>query len=283
MSDITPLEPLYDEPHDDAVAVPLPTEMARLYGQLQFRAHPGRPYVISNFVSTLDGVTALGGPDQSGGGAISGFNAHDRMVMGLLRAVADAVVIGAGTLRADPAHVWTSEFIYAPLTAEYRALRAALGKPRPPLTVVVTGRGTIDTALPVFQLGQAPALVVTTPEGAGELRKRGLPQSCAVAVAGDDGPIAARGVVDAIVRHQRNDIILVEGGPRLLGAFFEERLLDELFLTVAPQVAGRDGGVERPGLVAGRLFAPERPVWGRLLSVKRGDSHLFLRYGFGEE
>ncbi len=281
MSGITPLESLYDAPQDKAVAVPLPAELARLYGQLQFPAHPGRPYVISNFVATLDGVTALG--DESGGGAISGFSIHDRMVMGLLRAVADAVVIGAGTLRADPAHIWTSESIYAPLAAEYRALRAALGKPRPPLTVIVTGRGSVDTALPVFQSGQAPVLVVTTPQGAAELRKRGLPPSCAVAVAGDDGPITAQGVVEAIARHQRSDIILVEGGPRLLGAFFDERLLDELFLTLAPQVAGRDAGVERPGLVAGRLFAPERPVWGRLLSVKRGGSHLFLRYGFGEK
>ncbi|MEK7874271.1 MAG: dihydrofolate reductase family protein [Chloroflexota bacterium] len=168
------------------------------------------------------------------------------------------------------------------MAAEYRALRAALGKPRPPLTVVVTGRGSVDTALPVFQSGDAPGLVMTTPKGAEAVRKRGLPPSCAVAVAGEGGAIAAREVVDAIGHHQRSDIILVEGGPRLLGAFVEERLLDELFLTVAPQVAGRDGSVERPGLVAGRLFAPERPVWGRLLSVKRGDSHLFLRYGFGE-
>lgn len=289
MSGLAPLEPLYDEPRDGAVAAPLPAEMARLYGHLRFPAHPGRPYVISNFVTTLDGVTALGGPDQSGGGAVSGFNAHDRMVMGLLRAVADAVVIGAGTLRADPAHVWTSDFIHAPLAAEYRALRAALGKPRPPLTVIVTGRGSVDTALPVFQSGQAPVLVVTTPEGADVVRKRGLPPSCAVAVVGKGGAIAAREVVEAIGRCQRSDVILVEGGPRLLGAFFDERLVDELFLTVAPQVAGRDAGVERPGLVAGRLFAPERPVWGRLLSVKRaaarahgGDSHLFLRYAFGE-
>ncbi|HEX5502098.1 MAG TPA: hypothetical protein VFW96_05715, partial [Thermomicrobiales bacterium] len=69
-------------------------------------------------------------------------------------------------------------------------------------------------------------------------------------------------------------------GPRLLGAFIAERRLDELFLTLAPQVAGRDGSVTRPGFVAGQLFAPERPVWATLLSVRRGGDHLFLRYGF---
>jgi len=76
-------------------------------------------------------------------------------------------------------------------------------------------------------------------------------------------------------------IILVEGGPRLMGDFFAEQCLDELFLTLAPQVAGRDDASERPGLVAGQSFAPERPLWGTLVGVKRAGSHLFLRYAFG--
>jgi hypothetical protein len=59
-----------------------------------------------------------------------------------------------------------------------------------------------------------------------------------------------------------------------------EQLLDELFLTLAPQVAGRDTSTERPGLVTGQRFAPEHPLWGTLVSVKRGGNHLFLRYAF---
>ncbi|WP_201360899.1 hypothetical protein [Dictyobacter formicarum] len=59
-----------------------------------------------------------------------------------------------------------------------------------------------------------------------------------------------------------------------------EQLLDELFLTLAPQIAGRDSATARPGLVEGHLFAPEHPLWGTLVSVKRGGSHLFLRYAF---
>jgi hypothetical protein len=51
-------------------------------------------------------------------------------------------------------------------------------------------------------------------------------------------------------------------------------------LTLAPQVAGRDGSVERPGFVAGKRFAPDHPRWATLVGVKRGDSHLFLRYAF---
>ena len=54
--------------------------------------------------------------------------------------------------------------------------------------------------------------------------------------------------------------------------------LDEISLTLAPQVVGRDAWVERPGLVAGKQFAPEHPVWGTLVDVKRAECHLFLRY-----
>jgi riboflavin biosynthesis pyrimidine reductase len=65
-----------------------------------------------------------------------------------------------------------------------------------------------------------------------------------------------------------------------MGDFFAERCLDELFLTLAPQIAGRDGSIERPGLITGKRFAPEHPLWGTLIGVKRGGSHLFLRYAF---
>jgi riboflavin biosynthesis pyrimidine reductase len=68
-----------------------------------------------------------------------------------------------------------------------------------------------------------------------------------------------------------------------MGDFFEGKCLDELFLTLAPQVAGRDGSTGRPGIVAGNRFAPERPLWGTLSGVKRGGSHLFLRYAFATE
>jgi hypothetical protein len=67
-----------------------------------------------------------------------------------------------------------------------------------------------------------------------------------------------------------------------MGEFFAVRLIDELFLTVAPQVAGRADSDqdERPALVAGQRLAPELPTWSSLMSVHRADSHLFLRYQF---
>jgi riboflavin biosynthesis pyrimidine reductase len=76
--------------------------------------------------------------------------------------------------------------------------------------------------------------------------------------------------------------MLLEGGPRMVGDLFAEQLLDELFLTLAPQVVGRaDAGLaEHPGLGDGRLLAPDQPLWGTLASLHEAGSHLFLRYQF---
>jgi len=279
VSGLAPLQDLFDATTGDEL--PLPCALANLYGRLRTPRHPGRPHVIGNFVSTLDGVVSLGIPGKAGGGEISGFNPHDRMVMGVLRAAADAVVIGAGTLRASSAdHEWTAEYIYPRLADAYRELRTALGKPEPPLNVVVTGGGDIDLERRLFRAGAVPSLIVTTAAGERRLRERDLPAATQVEVAAEDGPLCAQAVLDAVGRARKSDLVLVEAGPRLMSDFFAERLLDELFLTLAPQVAGRDGGSERPGFVSGKLFAPENPVWATLAGLKRGGDHLFLRYAF---
>jgi riboflavin biosynthesis pyrimidine reductase len=278
MTPLTPLEPLYDLARGENVL--LPPELATLYGRLQFPPHPGRPYVIANFVSTLDGVVSLGVPGQAGGGEISGLNPHDRMVMGLLRAAADAVVVGAGTLRSVPSHVWTAQYIYPTLAGSYQALRSGLGKSGPPLNVIITARGEIDPNLRVFQSGEVPVLIVTSTEGSGRLRTLGLSQSVQIEAVKAAGLLDAWSILEAVGRVRRCEVVLVEGGPHLLGDFFAASCVHEQFLTLAPQVAGRDGSGERPGLVAGRTFAPEHPRWGTLLSVKRGGDHLFLRYAF---
>ena len=279
MTTLAPLEMLYEM--ERGAALPLPQELARLYGRLQMLLPAGQPAVIANFVTTLDGVVALNTPgNPTGGGEISGSNAQDRMLMGLLRALADAVIVGAGTLRSVPNHLWTAEHIYRPLAEAYQELRANLGKSEPPLNVIVTAQGSVDLSLPVFQSGEVPTLIVTTASGAARLSGRALPASTQFAAVADAGPISASAILDAVRQTRQSQIILVEGGPVLMSDFFAEQRLDDLFLTLAPQVAGRDASVERPGLVAGTLFAPEQPRWGTLLSVRRGESFLFLRYGF---
>ena len=281
MTSLTPLESLLDRIDGDDI--PLPPGLATLYGPLRFPLRKGRPYVIGNFVTTMDGVASLSAPGLAGGGPISGSNPHDRMVMGLLRSVADAVIVGAGTLRSVPNHLWTAEYIFPPLSDSYRQLRVALGKKASPLNVIVTARGEIDPDLPVFRSGAVQTLIVTNPQGARKVRLRDLPASVVIGEVGEGDAIGAREVLSAVGRILPGEILLVEGGPRLMGDFFAGKCLDELFLTIAPQVAGRDGSVERPGFVAGKRFGPESPLWGTLTDVKCAGSFLFLRYGFPTE
>ena len=274
---LTPLETLVDI--DRGTALPLPPELAALYGRLQFPLRPGQPFVISNFVTTLDGVVSLNVPGHAGGGDISGRDQHDRMVMGVLRAVADAVIVGAGTLRAaSPQHLWTAEYIFPPLTEAYKQLRAILKKSDPPLNVIVSARGAVDLKKRVFQSGEVPVLIVTTKNAEHRVHQDDLPPWVQVAAIESAGPLDARSIVEAVGHVRQSDVILVEGGPHLMADFLAQQCVDELFLTLAPQIAGRDDLSVRPGLVAGKSFAPKHPLWGTLIEVKRGGSHLFLRY-----
>jgi riboflavin biosynthesis pyrimidine reductase len=260
-----------------------------LYGPLTFPERAARPYVISNFVSTLDGVVSLGIPGKAGGGAISGFNRHDRALMGLLRAAAEAVVVGAGTLRAVPRHLWTADYIFPELAPAYQALRRDLGLAPMPLNVIVSGSGQLDLTAPVFASGAVETLVVTTATGAARLHGSAVPAGVSVGeVQTDDNARLSAGDVLAMIAKcvgRPAPLVLLEGGPRIMGDFFAERQIDELFLTVAPQVAGRDDNAqtERPGLVAGQSLAPDRPTWGTLASGHRAGSHLFLRYQFPQD
>jgi riboflavin biosynthesis pyrimidine reductase len=282
MSDETtlaPLETLYSAARGEPA--PLPADLAALYGHFDLPPrHAGRPTIIGNFVSSLDGVVALNTPGTiTGGGEISGFNQHDRLVMGILRAIAGAVVVGAGTLRAAPRHRWLAEFIYPPLASAYQELRASLGLREPPLTVIVTARGDLDLTQPAFTSPDAPALIMTTQAGAERLSHETLPPPTRL-TAIDGERVSAAAVLDALARERAYDIILTEGGPTLMSDFLAEGLLDELFLTLAPQVAGRSAANPRPGFVDGYLFAPDHPTWATLLDIRRAASHLFLRYGF---
>jgi riboflavin biosynthesis pyrimidine reductase len=278
---LAPLETLFETKRDKVL--PLPPKLAHLYGYLRMPLSRSRPHVLSNFVTTLDGVVSLNTRGHASGADISGFSAQDRMVMGLLRAIADVVIIGSGTLGADRRHVWTAAAIFPELADEYRRLSEALGKSRTPLNVIVSGSGGIDLRLPVFASGKVPALIVTTNTGAKRLRKQGVPDSVEIrAIRRSASAIPASAILDEVCQVSSGKLILVEGGPRLLGDFYAERLVDEQFLTLAPQIAGRDAGDRRLSLVMGKAFAPHAPLWGTLIDVRRGGSHLFLRYSFSE-
>ncbi|HEV2519977.1 MAG TPA: dihydrofolate reductase family protein [Thermoplasmata archaeon] len=270
------LEILFENAAGASVA--LPPRLGDWYGPLRLPRHRDRPHVVANFVATLDGVVAFESP-HGGGREISGDNPDDRSVMGLLRAVADAVVVGAGTLRSVPRHLWVPERADPGLSAEFARLRQDLELPSTPLNVIVSARGQLDVSLPVFRTPGVPGLVVTTRAGERRLRKAGLPPEVGLAIGTGTGRIRAREVLAGIRRQRpKARLVLLEGGPHLIADFVAEHALDELFLTIAPQISGRATDRVRLGLVEGRTFGPEDPRWGTLASLRRGGSHLFVRY-----
>jgi riboflavin biosynthesis pyrimidine reductase len=262
-------------------AVPLPPQLARIYGEFRMRRPRTGFHVFSNFVSSLDGIVTLKVRGHSGGGDISGFSSQDRLVMGLLRAVADAVVVGAGALADDPQHIWTAQAICPELASEFRKLETDVGKRGPPLNVLVSASGEVDLRLPVFAAGLVQAAILTTRAGAMRLRKHKVPNSVRIlALPSRSGEISAAAMLRAMGQLKGGGRILVEGGPQLLATFYKSRDLDEQFLSLAPQIAGRESGDGRLGLVMGETFAPRDPRWGKLVDARRGAQLLFLRYEF---
>ncbi len=274
---LTPLQTLLDDAAGSEVAIP--PELARLYGPLRFPRVAGRPHVVSNFVASLDGVVSLAVPGHEGGKVISGDEPHDEMVVGLLRSVADAMVIGASELRESPGHRFAPGDICPALATAYLGVRRAAGRPDRPPIYLVSGRGDLDPRAALLQPGE-PTVVLTTADGARRLVE--VSKAVEVRVLGERAPLPAAAILDTVARDHPEGLILLEAGPHLTAALLEARLIHELFLTLAPQVAGRDALIERPGWVAGVRFAPEHPRWARLVGVKRGRDHLFLRYAFPE-
>jgi riboflavin biosynthesis pyrimidine reductase len=262
-----PLDLLFEK--EGLLSYDLPENLERRYaGKLGFQA--ARLY--ANFVSSLDGVTALEGETHSSQ-MISGKSEADRFVMGLLRACADAVLIGAGTLRAAPDSLWTPAHIYPDAAGEFAELRRNLGLTDVPRLVVLTARGELNTHHRALQAG---ALVITTSLGATRLANR-LSASSTVTALGNGQAINLADVIAAL-RSEGHEMILSEGGPTVIGGLLQAGSLDELFLTMSPILAGRSAADGRAGLVEGIELLPSQSISGDLLSVRRNESHLFLRY-----
>jgi len=280
------LESLWDGPAPalDPVDVrggPLPPALAgRFPGELTIPLQPGRPTLIANFVTSLDGIVALGpGESSAGGGEISGFSEADRYMMALLRGLADAVVIGAGTVRAGRRHVWTASTVQPDLADAFAAWRSELWLTPQPTTIIVTASGNLDPAHAGLNAPGVPVVVATTPAGAERLAGLPLPSNVRVEAVGEGERVPAGAVLE-VIRGTGARVALCEGGPHLFGELLRARLVDELFLTLAPQAYGRDASLHRLGLVEGTSFGEGQGRWAQLASVRRAGDDLFLRYRF---
>lgn len=277
-----PLHTLYER--DTAPAASLPPELAAAYGGglVVPDSQPGeRPYVLVNFIETLDGVISYSQPGEPYQGTVGGKSDIDHMVMGILRARSDAVIFGAGSLRDDTGHLHTPAHVSPPHAGAYAAMRALLGKSdTQPISVVMSGSGQIPLDERTLHTPGLRVVIATTTPGYERLRGESFSADVEVrAVAA-----AADGAVDvlALLRMLADDygvrVALNEGGPLVLASFLAAGAVDELFLTVAPQLAGRTAATPRRALVEGVAFSPTVAPNGQILSVKQAGSHLFLRY-----
>lgn len=256
-------QPLYEAP--GLARFDLPEAFERAYGA--FGLVPR--VVYGNFVSSIDGIVAIPGVPRSSA-LISGGDPADRFVVALLRAAADAVVIGAGTFRAHEGP-WTSANAYSEAAQGFADLRQTEGMGEQPRLVVVTASGDVGEGSP-SKLDDV--IVITTSEGAGRLGKDAAAE---VVELGAAGSIDMQEAITWLSEHGYGRI-LVEGGPKLMGETLKAGVVDELFLTVSPVIVGGGEGQPRPTLAEGVELLPGATRSGQLLSLHRKGAYLFLRY-----
>jgi 2,5-diamino-6-(ribosylamino)-4(3H)-pyrimidinone 5'-phosphate reductase len=212
-----------------------------------------RPYVIINMVSSIDGRTAIGGKASRIG------SETDRRVMRALRSKADAVMIGAGTLRAEK-------------------LSLGLDDPGPqPLAVIATRTGDVSLRRNLIVGEGQQVLVITTHHAPKDLDDQLAGRARVLRV-----PAALSGAVDlgealrTLKAEHAVELLLVEGGPTLNHALISSNLADELFLTLAPKLLG--GAPNKSLTILNGPALATKDV--NLISAHLADGdELFLRYG----
>lgn len=228
-------------------------------GLTELYGYPDRPTLRANMIASIDGAATTGGLSGGLGGP------GDRHVFAALRELADVIVVGAGTARAE-------HYGVADMTVAGRGRRLGRGQAEVPPVALVTRSGRLDPDLPVLACSEVPTLVLT----------------CAAAVAGSRDRLGAAvevldcsgsepGQVDLAVAVRLLAArgltrVLTEGGPSLLGAFIAADLLDEMCLTTAPLLAG--GGAAR--VTAGAVEPLRRMRRAHLLTDD--DGYLYARY-----
>jgi riboflavin biosynthesis pyrimidine reductase len=250
---------IYPEP-----AVLTDRELAASYGD-QGQAGQAPHWLRANMVMSLDGAATLKG--RSGG--LSG--GADEEVFALLRALADVILVGAGTARVEG---------YRPVRPGKEGVRwdwlRAGRAPSPPIAVV-TRRLDLDLASPLLAAapGHARTIVITT-EAAPPGRRAAVAATAELIVAGQQSVDVGAAVGELAGRGYRH--ILTEGGPHLLSQIISAGLLDELCLTVSPLLAGPGAGriVAGPGPLPDSGGASPRQLM--LAHVLAEDGQLLCRY-----
>jgi 2,5-diamino-6-(ribosylamino)-4(3H)-pyrimidinone 5'-phosphate reductase len=239
---------------------PLPArEVSAIYEDLNLpptgNREGARPYVIINTVSSVDGRTAVGGKAAGLGSGI------DRQTMRTLRSRADAVMIGAGTLRAERLTLGLDE----------------TGVPQP-LAIIVTGTGDVPLEEHLIVEGGQEVLILLSDAAPKRLVERLLTfEQVMRAPADPTGAVDFDAALRILKAERGVESLVVEGGPGLNHALISLDLVDELFLTVAPELLGGSADQTLTLLRGPTLPARERPTLD-LVSIHLSGDELFLRY-----
>jgi riboflavin biosynthesis pyrimidine reductase len=213
-------------------------------------------WVRANMVTSADGATAVKGAS----GALSSDG--DRQLFGVLRGLADVILVGAGTARAERYGPAQPQGGWAPLRE---------GRPATPPIAIVTGKLDLNLSSPLLRAAPGYArTIVLTAQSAPPDRREQAAKWADVVIAGSRHVDLATAIGALAGRGLRR--ILTEGGPRLLGQLVAADLLDELCVTVSPLLAGGDAA----RITAGAdLPSPRRFRLGHVLEA---EGSLFCRY-----
>jgi riboflavin-specific deaminase-like protein len=215
-------------------------------------ALPDRPYVVLNFAATVDGRAAISGRSGPIG------SRADTEILQRLRTRADAVMIGAGTMRAER----YGRMVPDP---DYRAWRERVGLAHDPLGVIVSNRLELPWDAPLFTDGGGRCVIFTASE------QQPPPTETPVTCICHPGGVDLAEALTYLRRERGIRSILCEGGPTLHGRLREEGFADELFLTVAPKLAGGDA----PRILEGALADVDQL---ELVWLLESNGELFCRY-----
>lgn len=219
-----------------------------------------RPYLVLNMVSTTDGRATLSGRSGPIG------NVADRQLFHGLRTAVDAVMAGAGTIRVER---------YRRLVRDERArlIRRERGLQEEPWACIVSGRLDLPQDIPLLADPAARVVILTSSAAS-------LPQEDGAQIeyirCARDGLLDMPAAMAELGKRFGVRTVLCEGGPHTNSRLLADGLVDELFLSLSPKLAGGDPTGEALRIVSGPEIDP--PAELELLNALEHESHLFLRY-----
>ena len=293
-ADLEPFEVLFDHSEPNPA---LPPELLRFVGNVGFPAPPAdRPWVYANFVQSLDGVVSFGG--RRPGGEWVARSRHDRWMMDLLRAHADALLCGAGSLREEAQYgTIAGGPVFRIVFPELLHLRHQILGRAKLKNIIVSGSGQLQPSqYRLFRSEHVEAWIATTPEG---FRRLARQQNVRVLVCGKGSEFDLEQLLHLLRVEHGIQYLLCEGGPTLYGHMVRGGWVNEKFVTIAPQEIGlglpgdenstapekkEPTSGEQPVLprrltsFAGPGFTIETAPWYRWLSSRKAGEHEFNRY-----